>query len=97
MPLPTLSTLLFALLIALFLGALYHLLRGGGAGHLLAYLFMSVLGFVVGHLVGIWRGWVFFPIGPFNVGMEAAGSLAFLALADWLLHLKPSGENQKEE
>jgi hypothetical protein len=76
MILPSLPTLLFALLLALLLGALYHLLRGGGAGHLLAYLFMSVLGFVVGHLIGIWREWVF-------------------ALADWLLHLKPSGENQK--
>jgi hypothetical protein len=95
MILPSLPTLLFALLLALLLGALYHLLRGGGAGHLLAYLFMSVLGFVVGHLIGIWREWVFFPMGPLNLGMEAAGSLAFLALADWLLHLKPSGENQK--
>jgi hypothetical protein len=85
----TLPSLLFGLLLALLLGALYHFLRGGGVTHLLVYLFMSVLGFVAGHLVGIWREWVFFPLGPLNLGLEAAGGLVFLAFADWLLHLPP--------
>ncbi len=85
----TISSLLFALLIALALGALYHLVRGGDWSHLLAYLVMSVLGFAAGHFVGLWRGWVFFPFGPLNLGMEIAGALVFLALGDWLIHLPP--------
>jgi hypothetical protein len=85
----TLPSLLFALLIALVLGAFYHFIRGGDATHLLTYLLMSVLGFTVGHLVGLWRGWVFFPLGPLNLGMEIAGALIFLALGDWLVHLPP--------
>jgi hypothetical protein len=85
----TIPSLLFALLIALALGAFYHLIRGGDWSHLLAYLVMSVLGFAAGHLVGLWRGWVFFPLGPLNLGLEIAGALVFLVLADWLIHLPP--------
>ncbi len=85
----TIPSLLFALLIALALGALYHFVRGGEASHLLAYLVMSVLGFAAGHFVGLWRGWIFFPLGPLNPGPEVVGALVFLALADWLIHLPP--------
>jgi hypothetical protein len=85
----TIPSLLFALLIALALGALYHLIRGGDAAHLLTYLLMSVLGFAAGHFVGLWRGWVFFRFGSLNLGPEIVGTLVFLALADWLIHLPP--------
>ena len=85
----TISSLLFALLIALALGALYHLVRGGDWSHLLAYLVMSVLGFAAGHFVGLWRGWFLFLFGPLNLGPEIVGALVFLALADWLIHLPP--------
>ena len=85
----TISSLLFALLIALALGALYHLVRGGDWSHLLAYLVMSVLGFAAGHFVGLWRGWFLFRFGPLNLGPEIVGALVFLALADWLIHLPP--------
>lgn len=85
----TIPSLLFALLIALLLGALYHLIRGGGAAHLFTYLVMSVLGFAAGHFVGLWRGWVLFQFGPLNLGPEIVGALVFLALGDWLIHLPP--------
>ncbi len=83
----TIPFLLFALLIALVLGALYHLVRNGGPGHLLAYLLASTLGFAAGHLLGTWREWGFFLWGPYNLGMEVGGSLVFLIITDWLLHL----------
>lgn len=89
----TIPSLLFALLIALLLGALYHFIRNGGAGHLAIYLIMSLLGYAVGHLVGSWQGWVLFPVGLLNLGMEIAGALVFLALADWLIHLPPRSQD----
>jgi hypothetical protein len=85
----TVPSLLFALLIALGLGALYHLIRGGDWSHLLAYLVMSTLGFAAGHFIGVWREWEFYKIGVFNAGMGIVGSLLFLALTDWLIHLPP--------
>lgn len=85
----TIPSLLFALLIALALGAFYHLIRGGDWSHLLAYLATSVVGFAVGHFVAAWREWTLFQFGSFNLGAEILGSLIFLFLADWLLHLPP--------
>ncbi len=82
-------SLLIALLIALFLGALYNVIRNGGASHLIVYLIMSIFGFVAGHMVGIWRGWILFPVGSLNLGMEIIGALVFLIFADWLIHLPP--------
>jgi hypothetical protein len=83
----TIPSILLGLLIALLIGALYHLIRNGGTEHLIIYLTTSVAGFVVGHLVGIWRGWVIIPIGPLNLGMEIIGALLILGITDWLIHL----------
>ncbi|MGE5463516.1 MAG: hypothetical protein ACM3PS_09180 [Syntrophothermus sp.] len=80
----TLPAILFALLIALFYGALYHLVRGGGFWRLVLFLFLGVLGFTLGHLVGLWRGWVWIPLGSINLGVSTVGSFVLLLLGDWL-------------
>ena len=90
----TLPTLLFALLFALLYGALYHLLRGGGFWRLLLYLGLSILGFITGHLIGLWRGWVFLPLGSLNLGMSSAGSVIILVIGDWLSRIEG---NQKSK
>lgn len=79
----TIPSLLLALLIASLYGALYHLLRDGGFWRLLLYLGLSVMGFTVGHLLGLWRGWVFIPFGSLNLGMSSVGSLLLLLVGDW--------------
>lgn len=83
----TIPFLLFALLLALAIGALYHLIRDGGPGHLLAYLLASVVGYAAGHFIGAWREWFFFVWGPYNLGVEGASAIVFLIVTDWLLHL----------
>ena len=80
----TLPLLLFALLIALFYGALYHLIRNGGFWRLLLYFSLSISGFVLGHLLGLWREWVFIPLGPLNLGVSSLGSVVLLVVGDWL-------------
>lgn len=80
----TLPTLLFALLVALFYGAVYHLIRGGGCWRLLLYFSLSISGFVIGHLFGIWRGWTLIPLGALNLGLSSIGSVMILLLGDWL-------------
>ena len=83
----TLPTLLLALLIALLLGALYHLIRGGGFWWLVWYLGLSLLGFTLGHYIGVWRGWIFLPLGDLNLGMCSLGSVVALLLGDWSVRL----------
>lgn len=80
----TLPTLLFALLIALFYGAFYHLIRGGNFWRLILYFGLSIFGFALGHLLGIWRGWTFIPLGSLNFGLSSLGSVMVLILGDWL-------------
>jgi len=84
----TVPTLLFALIIALLYGSLYHLLRGGSFWRIVLYLGLSILGFAVGHLVGLWRGWIFMPMGPLNLGMSSLGSLVILLVGDWLSRIE---------
>ena len=84
----TLPTLLFALLIALLYGALYHFVRGGRFWRLFLYFSLSILGFAAGHLVGLWRGWILLPVGSLNVGLSSIGSLLILILGDWLSRIE---------
>lgn len=90
----TLPALLLAILVALLYGALYHFLRGGGFWRLLLYLGLSVLGFTAGHLVGLWRGWVFIPLGSLNLGMSSVGSIVILAIGDWLSRFEVNPESK---
>lgn len=88
----TLPTLLFALLIAMLCGALYHFVRGGKGWRLLLYFGLSALGFALGQSVGIWRGWHVYQFGSLDVGMGVIGSLIILIFGDWLTRV----ESQKE-
>ena len=91
MPLPP---LLLALLIALFYGTFYHLVRGGSFWRLLLYMGLSVSGFALGHLVGFWRNWILIPIGILNVGLSSIGSLLLLVVGDWLIRGEANSESK---
>jgi hypothetical protein len=84
----TFPTLLFALLIALLYGALYHFFRGGGFWRFLLYLGLSILGFALGHLISVWREWYFIPVGSLNLGMSTIGSILALVIGDWLSRIE---------
>ncbi len=80
----TIPSIVFGSMVAVLIGALFHLLRGGGFGHLVLYLLLSLAGFFAGHWVGNWRGWILFPVGPLDLGTAIVGSLVLLAVGDWL-------------
>lgn len=84
----TIPSLLLALLIASLYGLLYHLIRGGGLGRLLLFLIFGWAGFALGHLVGVWRGWVLIPLGELNLGLSTFGSLLLLVLGDWVSSIR---------
>jgi hypothetical protein len=90
----TVPALLFALLVALLYGALYHFVRGGGFGRLLLFFILSMIGFALGHLVGLWRGWVWIPVGSINLGLSSVGSLFILVFGDWLTRIEMREESK---
>lgn len=84
----TIPALLFALLIALLCGVLFHIVRGreesSSGWRLLMYLGLSILGFTVGQLISTWRGWNIYVFGSLDIGMGVIGSVLFLMLGEWL-------------
>jgi hypothetical protein len=80
---------LLGFIISTLYGLGFHLLRGGGAGRLLLYLFMGWIGFWGGHLLAAQLGWSFASVGPLHLGMATAGSLALLFLGHWLSMVEP--------
>jgi hypothetical protein len=90
----TLPAILFSLLIALLYGVLYHLVRDGGFWRLILFCFLSVFGFALGYLVGLWRGWVWIPLGTINLGVSTVGSFLMLLLGDWLTRFETGKESK---
>ncbi len=78
----------------MFYGTFYHLVRGGNFWRLLFYLGLSLFGFAAGHLVGLWRNWVFFPFGGMNLGLSSLGSVLTLLLGDWLSRVEVNTESK---
>jgi len=46
------------------------------------FVIFGWVGFGVGHLLGVWRGWVLLPAGELNLGLSTLGSLVFMVLGD---------------
>lgn len=90
----TLPALLFSVLITLLYGSLYHLIRGGGFWRLLLYVVLSTFGFTLGHLIGLWRGWVWIPLGSINLGVSSVGSFLLLLFGDWLSRIEAEQESK---
>jgi len=90
----TIPSLILGLIIALLIGALFHLFLGGGLGRLFLYLILSLIGFAAGQFIGSWRNWILFPIGTLNLGMAIIGSLVFLAVGYWfsLVRVNPTDD-----
>jgi len=93
----TLPAILLALLFALLIGMLYHLLRGGGIGHLLLFLGLSILGFGAGHLLSLWLNWDFLPLGQINIGLSSVGSIIFLVIGDWLSRIEAKADKPQSK
>jgi hypothetical protein len=93
----TIPSLIFALLIASLYGVLYHLVRDGGLGRLLLFLIFGWVGFALGHLLGIWQGWVLLPVGELNLGLSTLGSLVLLVLVDWVSRIRIGGSRTFSE
>ena len=80
----TIHSLILGAVFATLYGAILHLWRGGGLGKLLFYVFMSWIGFWVGHNLGSHLSWGFVKIGPLYVGAATLGSVILLFIAAFL-------------
>jgi len=85
----TLPGVLFGILVAALLGAVFHLWKNGGLMRLLFYMGLSLVGFWIGHILGNYLGWYFWSLGQLRLGMGLFGAILFLFLGDWLSNFRP--------
>ena len=93
----TLPSYLVGLVIALLIGALFHVWRDGGAGRLLLYLALSVAGAGAGQWAGGLLKWSFFPVGPLDLGVVGIGSVLFLGVGYWLSLVEIRGTGRDDD
>lgn len=84
----TIPAIFFGILVSTFLGAAFHLWKGGNLGRLVLYILLAWAGFWAGHLLGNALGWTFFSVGPLSFGMAVLGSVLILGLGYWLSLIK---------
>jgi hypothetical protein len=85
----TLPALLLGLLISTLYGALFHLVRGGGASRLLLYLILGWAGFWAGQWLADQLDLTFASLGQIHLGLATLFSLGSLVLGSWLVRTEP--------
>lgn len=80
----TVPALLFGCLVAIFMGAAFHLWKGDGFGRLFLYLIFALVGFWIGHFVAVQINLTFLMIGPLRFGPAVIVSAAAIGLGYWL-------------
>jgi len=78
------ATTIFGLVIAVLIGALFHLWKDGGFWRLVLYLFSSILGFFLGHWLAGSFNLNLFNVGGLRLFGAVVGSILFLFLINWL-------------
>ena len=80
----TFPAIIFSFFVAMLLGSLMHLWRGGTLIRLMLYLALSLIGFFSGHFVGNLLSIRIIMVGTINLGMGILGSIVLLGLGYWL-------------
>lgn len=63
----TTPNLLLGSLIALIIGLVFHIIRGGSFSRLLIHMVTAVIAFFLGHFVGEWINWHLWRYGTLNL------------------------------
>jgi len=85
----TIPAFLFGSLVAVLLGSLFHLWKGGGFFHILLYILAGEIGFWAGHFFAQLLDLQLWSLGPIRLGPSIISALFFLLLARWLFEMKP--------
>lgn len=77
-------SIIFAVVLSTLYGAGFHLWRGGSAGRLLLFLFLSWVGFATGQFIAGKLDWTFDLFGQTHLVIGSLSSVTFLVIGNWL-------------
>jgi len=80
----TIPAFIIGTLLSALYGVAFHLLLGGGMTRLILYIFLSWIGFWIGHALAEGLGITIGSIGPLHLAVATLGSLVLLLLGYWL-------------
>jgi hypothetical protein len=80
----TLPTLIFGFLISTLLGAVLHLILGGGLGRLVLYLILGWIGFWSGQAIASHFGWSFDRLGQLHLMTASILCVLFILVGYYL-------------
>jgi hypothetical protein len=83
-----------SLLFALLVGFIFHFWRGGGLLRLFTILIFSIIGFSLGHWIGISMDSSFLRVGWVNLGFGILGSILFSFIAIWLTNIRAEKQDR---
>ncbi len=75
-------SLILAAIIAVGLGLVYHLWRGGDFPRLIVSVLSACIGFAIGHYVGAFFGWRFILIGEIHLVEGLIGAMIVLVIVN---------------
>lgn len=85
----TIPSLVIGLIIALFVGTLFHLVRGGNGWQLLSFIGLSIAGFFFAQWMGSLLDWALYKLGSLDIALGVIGSILFNLMGEWLLKSQP--------
>jgi hypothetical protein len=80
----TFPAIVLGIVLSTIYGTAFHMLKGGKLYRIFLYVFLSWLGFWIGHFVGAKLGWTFAAVGQVNIGAATLGCALFLFVGEWL-------------
>lgn len=86
------QTVMLGVVTPIFLGAVFHLWRGGATWRLGLYVILAFAGFWLGHLGGTNLGSEFLKVGSLQMGFGVLGAAVFLGIGYWLSTKKDEQE-----
>ena len=88
----TLPSLLFGIVVALAVGSLFHFWKNGGLFKLILHLFLALIGFWGGHLLGNAWDINLLTLGSLRMGMGLLVCLIALFAGNWLMRIEPQND-----
>lgn len=80
----TLPAMILGFLVSTILGAILHLVLGGGFGRLLLYLFLGWVGFWAGQGIASYLGWSFDRLGQLHLMTDSVFCVLFILVGYYL-------------
>lgn len=93
----TIQTVLLGIFTPIFLGAVFHLWRGGAAWRLGLYIILALAGFWLAHFTAQRFEWQFLKVGGLQMGVGTVGSLIFMGLGHWLSNKEPETSTNRKK